>query len=170
MFLKDDCLATSITVPADQVVKIPDALSFADAASMPRAYCTAIYSLTVVGNVRRGQTILIHEATSSVGLAAIILCQLLGLEIYCTVTSPDQAEHITTAFSIAPSHIFAFGDTSFQSTLMATTRNRGVDNILLDLPSADLLQASWNCVASRGKVRTCICSNQGIALSMLIIV
>ncbi|KAL4738753.1 hypothetical protein BDV11DRAFT_215729 [Aspergillus similis] len=152
MFLKDNCLATSITVPADQVAKIPDALSFADAASMPRAYCTAIYSLTVVGNVRRSQTILIHEAASSVGLAAISLCQMLGLEIYCTVTDPDQAEHITTAFSIAPSHIFVFGDASFQSALMAATRNRGVDTVLLDSLSVDLLQAAWNCVASRGKM------------------
>ncbi|KAL4814823.1 hypothetical protein BDW67DRAFT_192033 [Aspergillus spinulosporus] len=156
MFLKDNCLATGITVSADQVAKIPDALSFADAASMPRAYCTAIYSLIVVGNVRRGQTILIHEATSSVGLAAITLCRMLGLEIYCTVTSPDQAEHITSTFNLAPGHIFALDDTSFQSALMAATGSRGVDNILLDLPSGDLLQASWNCVASRGKMITLV--------------
>ncbi|KAL5043621.1 hypothetical protein BDW71DRAFT_216220 [Aspergillus fruticulosus] len=156
MFLGDNCLSTSITVRADQVAKIPDALSLADAASMPRAYCTAVYSLTMVGNIQRGQTILIHEAASSVGFAAISLCQTFGLEIYCTVTSPDQVEHITTAFNIAPSHIFAFGDTSFLSALMTATGNRGVDVILLDSLPVDLLHASWKCVASRGKMITLV--------------
>ncbi|KAL2816619.1 hypothetical protein BDW59DRAFT_166264 [Aspergillus cavernicola] len=151
MFLAQNCLSTSITVSADQVTKIPDSLTFEDAAGMPLAYSTAIYSIMMAANMRKGQTILIQSAASGIGLAAIQLCLMLGVEIYCSVDDNDAVEYLTTTFNIPPSHIFHSGDYSFLLDLMAATQNRGVDRVL-GSPSDELLHALCKCVAQRGKM------------------
>jgi NADPH:quinone reductase-like Zn-dependent oxidoreductase len=81
MGLGQGFLANSITISADQAAKIPDSLTFEDAATMPLAFCTAIYALRNVANLQKGQTILIHSACGSVGLAAIQLSQMAGAEV-----------------------------------------------------------------------------------------
>lgn len=59
----------------DRVRKIPDNLSFEDAATIPLVYLTAIYGLFHLGNLREGQSVLIHSAAGGVGIAAIQLAQ-----------------------------------------------------------------------------------------------
>ena len=61
--------------PADRVHVIPASMSFEDAATIPLVYLTAVYSLYHLGNLREGQSVLIHSAAGGVGIAAIQLCQ-----------------------------------------------------------------------------------------------
>lgn len=56
-------------------------LSLEDAATLPSVQSTVFYSLLRVANIRKGQSILIHSACGGVGLAAIQLCQQLGVEV-----------------------------------------------------------------------------------------
>ena len=87
MGLGQSFLSSSITISAHQVVKIPDSLTFEDAATIPLTFCTAIYTIRKVANLQRGQSILIHSACGSVGLAAVQLSQMAGAE----VSSPLEA-------------------------------------------------------------------------------
>ncbi|KAL4863050.1 hypothetical protein BDV12DRAFT_189962 [Aspergillus spectabilis] len=151
MILGENCLSTSITTLADQAVQIPDTLALQDAATLPLAFCTAIYSVIKVANLQKNQTILIHSACGSIGLAAIQLCQMTGAEIFCTVGSDEGVEYLVTSSNIPRSHIFYSADTSFVPALMNVTKNRGVDVVLSSL-SGELLHGSWKCVASRGKM------------------
>jgi hypothetical protein len=56
-------------------------LSLEDAATVPSVQSTVLYSLLKVANIQRGQSILIHSACGGVGLAAIQLCQQLGVQV-----------------------------------------------------------------------------------------
>ncbi|KAL3473253.1 hypothetical protein BJX99DRAFT_261561 [Aspergillus californicus] len=150
MYLARGCLSTRLTLSADQIAKIPDSLSFEEAAAMPLAYSTAIYSLLTATNIRKGQTILIESATSSIGLAGIQLCQMLGVTIYCTVEDNDAVAYLTSTFDIPRANIFDPGNTSSMLALLGATQGRGVD-VVLNL-SAGLLSDSWKCVAPRGKL------------------
>jgi NADPH:quinone reductase-like Zn-dependent oxidoreductase len=163
-------LSSSITISAEHVAKIPNSLTFEDAATMPLAFCTAIYALRKVANLQRGQSILIHSTCGSVGLAAVQLSQMAGAEVsstlkaltegwganyymkvFCTVDNDDSTEYLITSFDIPRNHIFHSGNASFLPELMNMTKNLGVDVVLNSL-SGDLLHASWKCVAPRGKV------------------
>ena len=73
--------ANRIQVPSHAVHAIPDSLPFDAAASLPVAYLTAIYGLFDLGNLQRGQRVLVHLATGGVGNAAIQLCQYMGAEV-----------------------------------------------------------------------------------------
>lgn len=170
MGLGQSFLSSSVTISVDQVTRIPGSLTFEDAATMPLAFCTAIYALRKVANLQRGQSILIHSACGSVGLAAVQLSQMAGAEVsstlkaltegwaanyevkvFCTVDNDDSAEYLITSFDIPRNHILYSGNGSFLPELMSMTKNLGV-NVVLNSLSGDLLHTSWKCVAPRGKV------------------
>ncbi|KAJ5087107.1 hypothetical protein NUU61_008414 [Penicillium alfredii] len=151
MMIGSQCLSTRLVLPADHVVSIPDLLSLEEAATMPIAYCTAIYSLIKVANVQKGQSILIHSACEDIGLAALQICQMIGAEIYCTVSDDKQAEYLTGTFGIPSTHIIFLLKRSFVQALLQATNQRGVD-VVLNTLFGKLLHASWKCVALCGKM------------------
>ncbi|CAI7605698.1 unnamed protein product [Penicillium manginii] len=126
-------------------------LSLEDAATVVCAYGTAIHSLLEVGNLRKGQTVLIHSACGGVGLAAIQVCQAIGAEIYVTVGNSDKVQYLIDAFHIPKAHIFDSRSPSFFQGVMDQTGQRGVDIVLNSL-SGELLHLSWQCVAKFGKM------------------
>jgi NADPH:quinone reductase-like Zn-dependent oxidoreductase len=80
-------LATTMVTTAKLCAKIPDGLSFEDAATMPCVYSTVIHSLVNVGGLESDQSVLIHSACGGVGIAAIQICRMLGAEVK---TWPDK--------------------------------------------------------------------------------
>lgn len=79
-------------IPADRLVKLPDAISFEQAAAMMLQGLTAEMLVRRVHAVKSGETILVHAAAGGVGL---ILCQwakALGATVIGTVGSDEKAE------------------------------------------------------------------------------
>lgn len=70
-----------IQVPWQVAHAIPDTLSFDEAATLPVAFLTAMHGLFDLGNLQRGQRVLIHSATGGTGSAALQLCQYMGAEV-----------------------------------------------------------------------------------------
>lgn len=78
-YFASGCLSTGITIPAPRCVKIPQSLSWEDAATMPLVYATVIHSLLDMACLQAGQSIMIHSACSGVGIAALNICRSLGV-------------------------------------------------------------------------------------------
>ncbi|KNG83443.1 hypothetical protein ANOM_008035 [Aspergillus nomiae NRRL 13137] len=151
MFMSPGSFASRIVTSSLLCAAIPDELGFEDAATMPCVYTTAIHSLTTIGNLRKGQTVLIHSACGGVGLAAIMISRMIGAEIYTTVGSETKIKYLQDRFSIPRNHIFNSREPSFYEDVMRETDGRGVDLVLNSL-SGELLHASWKCVARFGKM------------------
>lgn len=145
------CFSTGIIISEKLCVKIPESLSFEDAATMPCVFSTVIHGLLDVGRLSEGDSVLIHSACGGVGLAAIQLCKMIGAEIYCTVGSEEKVQYLESTFGISREHIFNSRDASFLPDVLKATHGRGVDVVLNSL-SGELLHASWNCVAEFGKM------------------
>ena len=62
--------AELVTVPASQVLPLPERLSFEQGAAFPVNYGTAYAALVVMGGLREGDRVLIHAAAGGVGIAA----------------------------------------------------------------------------------------------------
>ncbi|KAK5987506.1 Highly reducing polyketide synthase gloL [Cladobotryum mycophilum] len=151
LMLGNGLFTTRKVIPASHVVPIPKGLSLEDAAAMPVVYVTAIQALINLGNLQRGQTILIHSACGGVGQAAIHLSKMVGAEIYATVGNEDKVQHLLDHHNIPRERIFNSRTTAFVEDIMKATENRGVDLVLNSL-SGELLHASWQCVAKYGKM------------------
>lgn len=136
--------------PQHTVAKIPDSLGFTEAASIPVAFCTALYALADIGRLREGESILIHAAAGGVGQAAIILAQKMKAEVFATVGSVDKKKLIMQTYNIPEDHIFSSRDTSFQQELMTMTSQKGVD-VVLNSTAGDILRQSWRCLAPLGR-------------------
>ncbi|OTA83804.1 hypothetical protein M434DRAFT_400620 [Hypoxylon sp. CO27-5] len=149
MALCNGCLATRNVAPAEIVMKIPDDLSFESAATIPVCFGTVIYSLIDIGRLEQGQSVLIHSACGGVGLAALQVSKMLGVEIYATVGSEKKVEYLMNNFGIPRSHIFNSRNASFSEGIIRETDGRGADLVLNSL-SGELLHESWRCVAKFG--------------------
>ncbi len=77
---------------SDHVFKTPDNLSCAEAAGIAEVFLTAYQSLCDIGQLKQGQSALIHAGASGVGLAAIQLANLIGASIAVTASSPEKLQ------------------------------------------------------------------------------
>lgn len=79
-------------IAADRLVKLPDGISFDEAAAMMLQGLTAYMLLRRVYSVKSGETILIHAAAGGVGLIACQWAKALGAMVIGTVGSDEKAE------------------------------------------------------------------------------
>ena len=148
--------------------KIPDDLSFADAASIPCIYTTVYYSLIDMARLQAGETILIHAAAGGLGQAAIILAKHLGAEIFVTVSTDAKKQFLIEKYGILEDHVFNSRDLTFSQGVTRMTNQKGVDVVLNSL-SGEALRQSWLCVAPFGRFievgKRDITGNTGIDMS-----
>ncbi|KAF3481104.1 uncharacterized protein GIQ15_03863 [Arthroderma uncinatum] len=129
---------------------MPDNMSFEVAASLPSIYITSIYGLYEVAKLSKGDTILIHSAAGGVGQAAIMLANIVGAEVFATVSTAEKAEVLMNQYGVKKDHIFSSRDLSFAQGIMRMTNGQGVDVILNSL-AGEFLRRSWDCIAPFGR-------------------
>jgi NADPH:quinone reductase len=83
--------ATARTMPALQVVKLPDAISFEVAAAMMLKGLTVQYLFRQTYRLQGNETIVFHAAAGGVGLIACQWARALGVKVIGTVSSPEKA-------------------------------------------------------------------------------
>jgi NADPH2:quinone reductase len=83
--------AQYICTPESQCYRLPDDLSFDEAASLALAYDTAWVALTDRARLKTGETVLVLGATGAVGLAVIQLAKAKGARVLAGVSSPHKA-------------------------------------------------------------------------------
>jgi NADPH:quinone reductase-like Zn-dependent oxidoreductase len=130
--------------------KIPNSLSFAEAASIPGQFGTAWQVVHRIARLGKGETILIHAAAGGTGQAAIQIAQYLGATVLATVGSSVKKRLLMNEYNIPEEHIFYSRDTGFAKGVMRVTGGRGVDVVINSL-SGDSLIASWQCIAPYGR-------------------
>ncbi len=85
--------ASQVVVPANDVVALPDELTFEQGAAIPVNYSTAWAGLVGYGSLQRGERVLVHSAGGGVGIAATQIAKRYGAEVYGTA-SPGKHERI----------------------------------------------------------------------------
>jgi NADPH:quinone reductase-like Zn-dependent oxidoreductase len=85
--------ASQVVVAADDVVPLPDGLSFEQGAAIPVNYATAWAGLIGYGSLQPGERVLVHSAGGGVGIAATQIAKRTGAEVYGTA-SPGKHERI----------------------------------------------------------------------------
>jgi NADPH:quinone reductase-like Zn-dependent oxidoreductase len=118
--------AELVTVPADQVLTLPERLSFEQGAAFPVNYGTAYAALVLMGGMREGDRVLIHAAGGGVGISATQLARNAGAEIFGTA-SPGKHDAIR-AQGVA--HAIDYRSQDFEAEVMRITGGEGVDVVI----------------------------------------
>ncbi|MBD2018601.1 zinc-binding dehydrogenase [Leptolyngbya sp. FACHB-36] len=95
-FVRAGGWAEVVAVPTNAIAALPDAVSFAQAATLPVAGLTAYHALKQ-GGLLLGKSVLITGASGGVGNFAIQLARLSGVEVIAHIRQPDQEDVIKTA-------------------------------------------------------------------------
>ncbi|MDD2763632.1 MAG: NAD(P)-dependent alcohol dehydrogenase [Opitutaceae bacterium] len=90
----DGVLADLIAVPEEALVRIPDALNFEEAATLPCAAVTAWQALVVRGRLTAGDTVLV-QGTGGVALFALQFATALGARVIVLSSSDEKRERAT---------------------------------------------------------------------------
>lgn len=85
-------LAEYISVPATQVIRLPDQVSYVQAAALPVAYGTAYRMIVEKGTIKAGDRVLVLGASGGVGTAAVLLAKELGAEVIAAAGSDEKVE------------------------------------------------------------------------------
>lgn len=131
--------------PADRVVKLPDAISDRQAASMMLKGMTVQYLLHRTYKVQKGDTILLHAAAGGVGLIACQWAKHLGATTIGTVGSPDKAK---LAADHGCHHTILYRDTDFVAATKAIAPE-GVP-VVYDSVGKDTFLKSLDCLRPLG--------------------
>jgi NADPH2:quinone reductase len=133
-------------LPAERAVKLPDNISYEQAASMMLKGMTAQYLLNRTFKVKKGDIILVHAAAGGVGL---ILCQWanhLGATVIGTVGSKDKAELATKN---GAHHTILYRDEDFAARVKDITSGKLCD-VVYDGIGNDTFPKSLDCIRPLG--------------------
>jgi NADPH2:quinone reductase len=133
-------------IAADKLVKLPDSISFEQAAAMMLQGLTVHMLLRGVYPVKTGDTILVHAAAGGVGLIACQWAKALGATVIGTVGSDEKAE---IARAHGCDHPIVYARQDFVAEVERITEGRKL-RVVYDGVGRDTFMKSLDCLARRG--------------------
>jgi len=138
--------AETVAVGPDSVFPLPDGLSFEQGAAIPMNYLTAQFALKERGQVREGETVLVHGAAGGVGTATIQVARGYGARTIAVVSSDEKAEVARRAGADEVVRL-----DGFLAAVKELTGGRGVD-LVLDVVGGDVFTDSLRALAPQGRL------------------
>ena len=133
-------------VPADRLVKLPDAIDYDTAAAMLLQGMTVRYLLRETYRVSADTTMLLDAAAGGVGLIACQWAHALGATIIGTVSSDEKAE---LAKANGCTHVINTKRDDFVARVRELTEGRGCD-VVYDFVGKDTFPKSLDCLKPKG--------------------
>src|SRR5580698_6112445 len=137
---------TQRVVPAERLIKLPDAIDFDVAASIMLKGLTAQFLLTSCYPVKAGDTVLVHAAAGGVGLLLGQWLKALGATSIGTAGSPEKA---AIAKASGYTHVIDYRSEDFVARVKEITAGRGCD-VVYDSVGKDTWRGSLKSLRPRG--------------------
>ncbi len=140
--------AQKAVVPSGMAMRIPEGLSYEEAAAIPEAFLTAHHNLFSLGDLQPGMTVLVHAGASGVGTAAIQLIREAGAACLVTAGSPEK---IARCRELGAQAAWNYHQGSFAPWVAEKTGERGVD-VVLDCIGAPYIGPNLASLATDGRL------------------
>jgi NADPH:quinone reductase-like Zn-dependent oxidoreductase len=115
--------AELVSVPADQVIALPDRFSFEQGAAVVVNYTTAYAGLIVMGGLKPGERVLIHSAGGGVGISATQVAKRIGAEIFGTASAAKHEAIVAQGVD----HPIDYRTQDFAAEIRRITDGEGID-------------------------------------------
>jgi NADPH2:quinone reductase len=133
-------------VPAKHLVRIPDGVTFEQAAAVLLQGMTAQYLSTSTYQLKPGDTALVHAAAGGVGLLLTQMAAQAGAQVIAAVSSEEKARMARTA---GAHEAIVYGDEDFEQAVKRLTHGEGVD-VVYDSVGKTTFEKSLQCLRPRG--------------------
>ncbi|MGZ8284968.1 MAG: quinone oxidoreductase family protein [Allosphingosinicella sp.] len=142
--------ATHRTIAADKLVKLPDSISFEDAAAAMLKGCTAEYLIERCARVKAGQTVLVHAAAGGMGSILVPWLKSIGATV---IAHAGDSRKAALAAESGADHALCCPMDSLAAEVRSLTKGQGVP-VVLDGVGEASWKASLGSVARRGLLVT----------------
>jgi NADPH2:quinone reductase len=140
--------AEEIAVHARALARMPDGMSFNDAAAMPESFLTAWDAMVDQARLAAGETVLVHAAGSGVGTAAVQIAKAIGARSVGTARTADKLVR-ARALGLGEGILVQAG--AFSSEVRELTGGRGVD-VVVELVGGAYVAQDLECLAPKGRI------------------
>lgn len=137
------CLAAaSICLP------VPEKISLEHAAGIPETFFTVWTNVFERGQLKSGETLLVHGGSSGIGTTAIQLGKAFGATVYTTAGTQEKCEFCE---NLGADAAINYHDQDFSAEIMRLTENKGVD-VILDMVGGPYFPKNIKLLASEGRL------------------
>lgn len=147
----DGTLAELLVVPQENVYRKPRGLDWIAAAAFPLAYQTAWRLVITRGELRAGETVLIHGVGGGVASAALQIALYAGALTYVTSSTREKLDR---AIDLGADVAIDYTTEDVPARIRELTGKRGVD-LVVDNVGEATWGASIECVRRGGRIVTC---------------
>jgi NADPH2:quinone reductase len=129
-------------------IRKPDTLSFIDAAAIPETFFTVWHNVFERGELKAGETFLVHGGTGGIGVTAIQLAKVFGAKVITTVGSDEKC---AAARALGADVAINYRTQDFSEVVKSETGKRGVD-VILDMVGGDYIEKNIRALSDDGRL------------------
>jgi len=151
-------LAEKCLVAQHQLIRMPEGVTFEEAAALPVAYGTAHRMLITHQTVKSGDKVLVLGASGGVGTGCVLLAKMLGAEVIACASSEDKIKRLK---ELGADHVINYKVTDFSKWAVEKygkpqrrTYDGGVD-VVINFTGGDTWAPTLRCVKRGGKILVC---------------
>jgi alcohol dehydrogenase len=144
-------LCERIAVDADNLIPLPDDVSFDDAAALPIAYGTAWRMMLTRGQLRPGESVLILGASGGVGTACVQIAKNVGATVIACASSESKLRRLS---ELGADHVIDYTREDFSKRAWEITGRKGCD-VIVNYTGGDTWVPSLRALAKHGRLLTC---------------
>jgi len=137
------CLAS-----ASSCLPVPKKISLQHAAGIPETFFTVWTNVFERGQLKSGETMLVHGGSSGIGTTSIQLGKVFGATIYTTAGTREKCEYCK---NIGADAAINYKENDFEAEIKTLTENRGVD-VILDMVGGSYFPKNIKILAEQGRL------------------
>lgn len=150
-YRSDGGYAEIVKVPTQNLIMIPDAIGFVEAAAFPLAFLTAWHMLITRAKLRAGEDVLVLGAGSGVGQAAIQIAWRHGARVFATAGTDEK---LARARQLGAYDVINHTTQDLPAKIKEFTNARGVD-VVVEHVGIATWDRSLRCLMRGGRLVTC---------------
>ena len=137
------CLASaSICLP------VPEKISLEHSAGIPETFFTVWTNVFERGQLKSGETLLVHGGSSGIGTTSIQLGKAFGATVYTTAGTQEKCEYCK---NLGADAAINYNENDFEAEIKTLTENRGVD-VILDMVGGPYFPKNIKILAAEGRL------------------
>lgn len=136
------------TVDASQCLPVMGGMSLAMASALPEALVTVWHNVFERGQLKAGETLLVHGGSSGIGVMAIQMAKLAGARVMVTAGSQEKCDFCQ---QLGADLAIDYHEQDFVEVVTGYTHSAGV-NIILDMVGGDYLERNIRCLSEEGRL------------------
>lgn len=137
--------AEKVAVPVGQLLPVPRGVGLVEAAALPEVAATVWSNLVMVGDLRPGETVLVHGGGSGIGTFAVQFARALGTRVAVTAGSEEK---LARCRELGAEITVNYRTEDFAERMRA----EGGADLILDIMGGSYLDANLRSLATNGRI------------------